>query len=74
MMNITFGVKRDARKMLLKSWLNFINFLRTAFAPTVLRQYSINLKHKHKKLRAQLTYVKAARRMLVKLVPGRDKP
>ncbi len=31
------------------SWLNFINVLCAAFAPTVLHQESTNLQHKHKK-------------------------
>jgi hypothetical protein len=32
-----------------KTGVNFMNILRAAFAPTVLRQWSTNLKHKHKK-------------------------
>ncbi len=50
--------------------VQFHHILHAAFAPTVLRQLITNLKRKHKKLHAKLTYVKAARRTLVKLTRG----
>ncbi len=50
--------------------VNFTNVLRAAFAPTVLRQLSKNLKCKHKKA-AHATYIrKSWRRTLVKSTPA----
>jgi hypothetical protein len=50
--------------------VNFTNNIRAAFAPIFLRKKSTNLKSKYKKFCAKLLYVKAARKMLVKLTPG----
>jgi hypothetical protein len=53
-------------------WVNFTNILRAAFAPISLRRYLCAKKVQTfnlitKKLRAKLSYEKAARKMLVKL-------
>ena len=53
--------------------VNFTNIFRAAFPPISLCQKNTNLSHKYKKA-AQKTFVqKAARKMVVKLTPGRNR-
>ena len=52
------------------SVVNFTNKLRAAFAPISLRQKIINLSLKYKKLFKQLSYGKAAHKILMKLTPA----
>jgi hypothetical protein len=49
--------------------VNFTNIIRAAFAPIFLRQKSLILKSKYKKVLRKHLYEKVARKMLMKLAP-----